>query len=171
MTMTTILSKLRELLHYITNHFYPQTSITNEDVTSNIVVGSSGSAGIDLPAYEDVIINPREKTMIKHLVKTISSKDVAFLVLGRSSGNKHPSLIIQPGLIDSDYRGYIHTSVLNITDDEVKINAGTRLSQLLAVKIVQPTQMKLEGIEIIDRERGTSWLGSSDKYLKTDKSS
>lgn len=84
------------------------------------------------------------------------------LILGRSSAlNKH-GIIVYPGLIDQDYRGELLISVFCPAQKYVKVEAGTRIAQLVL--------LRNEGFERVPvwrtepepaTERGTGGFGSS----------
>ena len=84
----------------------------------------------------------------------------AGLLCTRSSAAKK-QLIMEPILIDSNYRGSLHAIIYNSSNEDISYKAGDRVYSLFVFPIYQ------EPVEIVDKlsetDRGSSWNGSSGK--------
>lgn len=122
--------------------------------------GRDGDAGYDLFLNSDVVFKAREVTCIDTGVCVELPKGYAGLLAMRSSVCK-TGLIIQQPLIDSNYRGELHTLVYNPTDADIIYNEGDRVCSLYVFPVFT------ESLEVVDElsesNRGTSWNGSSGK--------
>lgn len=122
--------------------------------------GRDGDAGYDLFLNSDVIFKAHEITCVDTGVCIELPKGYAGLLAMRSSVCK-TGLIIQQPLIDSNYRGEIHTLVYNPTDKDIIYNTGDRVCSLYVFPVFT------ESLEIVDElsesNRGASWNGSSGK--------
>lgn len=98
---------------------------------------TSYSAGYDLAAAEDTLIEPRKVTLIPTGVKAYMQQDEYLGIHIRSSlAVKHQlSLINAQGIIDADYynnesnEGHILIAVLNSSNSPFAVNKGDRIAQ------------------------------------------
>lgn len=122
--------------------------------------GREGDAGYDLFLTEPVTFSPHEVTCIDTGVCVELPSGYAGLLAMRSSVCK-TGMIIQQPLIDSNYRGEIHTLVYNPTDEAFSYGAGDRICSLYVFPVLT------EALEVVDdlseSNRGTAWSGSSGK--------
>lgn len=65
------------------------------------------------------------------------------------------------GVIDSGYRGEIAVLVRNTTDQEVRLEQGSRVAQMIIHKILLDSMMEVS--ELPESQRGTGGFGSSGK--------
>ena len=64
-----------------------------------------------------------------------------------------------PGTIDSDYRGEVKVLLVNLGDDDFRIERGMRIAQAVFAPVVQP---KIEErAEISETKRGAGGFGST----------
>lgn len=106
--------------------------------------GTKKAAGYDFYYLdsEPTIIKPKEIAYVKTGVKATFPRDIALLLLNRSSNPKKKGLVLANGigLIDADYynnddnEGEITFAFLNITDQDITINNGDKLGQGMFVK-------------------------------------
>lgn len=64
-----------------------------------------------------------------------------------------------PGTIDSDYRGEIQVILVNLGDQEVIIERGMRIAQLVVAPVVQATWHEVEHLDAT--QRGSGGFGST----------
>ncbi|MBR0277622.1 MAG: dUTP diphosphatase [Clostridia bacterium] len=127
---------------------------------------SGGAAGIDLAACIDspVIIKPKEHAVIPTGISiALPSCEYVGLVYVRSSlGFKHGiTLSNSVGVIDSDYRGEIKVSLVNLSDNDYTINPGDRIAQLVITPVCTPEIETTDNLPISDR--GKNGFGSTGK--------
>lgn len=116
---------------------------------------TKGAAAFDLYARESVSIKPGEVVLIPLNIAIEIPKNHFSLLVNRSSTYKMGiTLANGVGIIDYDYHGNndeIHFSALNYTKEEVNIEKGTRICQLLILKINQVEIQEVDMLENIDR--------------------
>lgn len=90
-------------------------------------------AGFDLASVEDITIEPNSR----HAIETGIAVEVPLgyygMVLGRSGNTMRKGLVGQTGIIDTGYYDAIKVMAFNTTDEQIKINKGDRVGQLLIV--------------------------------------
>lgn len=122
--------------------------------------GRDGDAGYDLFLNSDVVFKAHEITCVDTGVCVELPKGCAGLLAMRSSVCK-TGLIIQQPLIDSNYRGELHTLVYNPTDHDIFYSEGDRVCSLYVFPVFTES---LEVVnELSESNRGASWNGSSGK--------
>jgi dUTP pyrophosphatase len=121
-----------------------------------------GDAGLDLYALEAATLEPGERASIATGIAVEIAPGQAGLVLARSGlAARHGiALVNAPGLIDSGYRGELRVLLLN-TDrrQRFELSAGTRIAQLVLMRIELPTPVEVGSLE--PSERGLGGFGSS----------
>ncbi|MDH3324879.1 MAG: dUTP diphosphatase [Candidatus Peregrinibacteria bacterium] len=100
---------------------------------------TNGSFAFDLLARETTEISPQEVVLIPGNVIVKCPKNLALLILPRSSTYRKTGLIFphSVGLIDEDYCGEndeIMIQVLNLSKETITIERGERVAQGLFVK-------------------------------------
>lgn len=92
---------------------------------------------IALPAGTEAQIRPRSGMAFKHGITVLNS----------------------PGTIDADYRGEIKVLLVNLSADEVVINDGDRIAQMV---IARHETIEWEQVELLDETaRGAGGFGST----------
>ena len=90
-------------------------------------------AGFDLASVEDITIEHNSR----HAIDTGIAVEVPLgyygMVLGRSGNTMRKGLVGQTGIIDTGYYDAIKVMAFNTTDEQIKINKGDRVGQLLIV--------------------------------------
>jgi len=120
-----------------------------------------GSAGADLCAAEDYILNPRETALINTNVIVEIPQGYELQIRPRSglAYKNHVTVLNSPGTIDSDYRNTIGVILINHGDEYFKISKGDRIAQAVLSK-VEIAQF-IEAKELSDTERGEGGFGST----------
>ena len=125
---------------------------------------TSGSAGLDLIACIDtqVVLTPNESTIIPSGISIfIENPEFAGMVIPRSGLGAKKGLVCGNlmGLIDSDYQGPLSISLWNRSDNDISIEPGDRVAQLVVIKVAQ---VNLEEVkEFAETDRGTKGFGST----------
>ena len=114
---------------------------------------TSGAAGFDVYARETVTLNPREVKLIPLNVVLEIPEDTWVLLAPRSSAHKLGITSANSiGIGDRDFCGdndEYHFAALNFRDEEVTIERGTRIAQML---LVNYKQVKFEEVDSFERE-------------------
>ncbi|MFH0838370.1 MAG: dUTP diphosphatase [Patescibacteria group bacterium] len=101
---------------------------------------TEGSVGFDLPAREDLTVQPGEIKLIPSNVIIEVPRGYALILASRSSTPKKYGLMKPHGIgvIDLDYCGpndEIKIQVYNFTDKEIQIKKGDRIAQGLFMRV------------------------------------
>lgn len=72
---------------------------------------------------------------------------------GRSSTTMRGILVLD-GVIDADYRGSVDVMVINFNEEEITVQQGERIAQLIVEKIELPTLEEVKSLTDTDRAEG-----------------
>ena len=121
------------------------------------------SAGMDVRAFIDnpKVIAPLERTLIKTGLYVEMAKGYEIQVRPRSglALKKGITVLNSPGTIDADYRGEIGVILINLSEEDFKINSGDRIAQLVVCNHEQPVIEEVD--QISSSERGEKGFGST----------
>ena len=123
-----------------------------------------GDAGYDLRSVERVDLAPGSRALVRTGISVAIPEGHAGLVLPRSGlAVRHGiSLVNTPGLIDSGYRGEIQVPLINHDRQETfLIEEGTRIAQLVLVRVASAFFAEVEFLESATDGRGEGGFGSS----------
>ncbi len=124
-------------------------------------------AGLDLYSLEDVLLTSSQNATIQgqpngKVIRTgiAISLPIGYvgLVADRSSLAKK-GIKCAGGVIDSGYRGEIHIVLWNISNQEIRLNRGDRIAQLLILPVITPAVKEVP--ELDTTQRGEKGFGSS----------
>ena len=98
-----------------------------------------GSAGIDLPAAENAVVEYGKITIVPTKIYSVMPRGFCGLVCSRSGlAAKYGLMVVNaPGVIDSDYRYEIQVILTKVKDDGIPhiIETGDHIAQLIFVPI------------------------------------
>lgn len=136
--------------------------------------GSYGAAGLDLCAYGDHIIPPKERKLIStgiciewkpsYMEDEIEKpKDYYFRIAPRSGLAVKHCIDIGAGIVDSDYRGEIKICFINNSNTEAyNIHHGDRIAQGILERIkCFDDIIEIDGEELGETNRGSNGFGST----------
>jgi dUTP pyrophosphatase len=137
-------------IHALDMVFLPQTQ-------------TDGAAGYDLKCNlhdEYMDLEPNKVQLIDTGIRLQIPKGFHAKICNRSSMGKKGIIIPNsPGIIDSDYRGYIKVLLLNLSDQTIRIHKHERIAQLL-IEQNQPIIWSLSDV-LDETERGSGGFGST----------
>lgn len=147
--------------------------------------GTEKSAGIDFFVpndFKSVTVRPGRDLLIPSGIKAavpegfmlmaaeksgvVTSKSAAVAAGRTPKPTAYDSIIILGAkIVDEDYQGEIHIHLVNVGDDVVKIEPGTKIAQFILVPV------SYDNIEVVPEERlfseatkrGDGGFGSTDK--------
>ncbi len=127
---------------------------------------TSGSAGYDLSACIEnpITIFPKEIVKIPTGISVApDTDDVVLLIYVRSSlATKHGlTLANSVGVVDSDYRGEIICSLINMSEQPYTIEPDERFAQLVVTPVLYPETEVVE--QLNETQRGNGGFGSTGK--------
>ena len=121
------------------------------------------SAGMDLRAYlnESITLKPLERTLIPTGLFIELPVGYEAQVRPRSglALKKGLSVLNTPGTIDADYRGEIGVILINLSNQEVTIESGERICQMVIAKHEQAELIQVEVLN--ETDRGAGGFGST----------
>jgi len=127
------------------------------------ISASKFSSGVDLLCAEDTdtVLKPNKVKLISTGIKIMIPEGYEGQIRPRSGlALKHGITVLNsPGTIDSDYRGIVKVILINLGEEDFKIQRGDRIAQLVIQKIFFPN---FEIVETLDKtKRGEGGFGHS----------
>ena len=126
---------------------------------------TNGSAAVDLCAALDeaVTLAPAERRLIPTGIAIAIPENTVAILSARSglSYKKGISAANGIGVIDSDYRGEIFFSAINLSKEPYTIEPGDRVAQLMLMPVY--TMSLVESDTLDKTERGEGGFGSTGK--------
>ena len=124
---------------------------------------TGASAGMDLRAQleEPVLLKPLERAVIGTGLYMELPKGCEAQVRPRSglAARRGITVLNSPGTIDADYRGEIGVILVNISNQDVLIEHGERIAQMV---ISRYEQAQWEEVEVLsETDRGSGGFGST----------
>lgn len=126
---------------------------------------TSGSAGVDLraavPEDRQIVLLPGRRTLVPTgLIFELGEGYEAQIRPRSGLAFKHGITCLNtPGTIDSDYRGEVKVLLINLGDDDFRIERGMRIAQAVISPVVQ-VEIE-ERSEVGETERGAGGFGST----------
>lgn len=125
------------------------------------VYATSGAAGMDVLAAEDVTLAPGGRHAVATGLAMAIPDGYEIQVRPRSGlALKHGiSLPNTPGTIDSDYRGELKVIMINLGQDAFVIRRGDRIAQLVLAPVVRAAWEEV--VDLDETARGEGGFGST----------
>ncbi|HEX8649454.1 MAG TPA: dUTP diphosphatase [Pyrinomonadaceae bacterium] len=123
--------------------------------------GSQFAAGLDLYSIESLAIAARGRALVHTGLAVAIPHGFYGRVAPRSGLAIKHGLDVLAGVIDSDYRGEILCALINHGEEQVWIEAGIRVAQLVIESIATPEPVWSE--DLSGTERGGGGFGSTGK--------
>lgn len=128
------------------------------------IYATSGAAGADLMACLDqtMTIKPGERAAVPTgIAMELPNPNLVALVFARSglASKKGLALSNGVGVVDSDYRGEIKVLMINHGQEDVVIQNGDRIAQMLLLEVSKAIFTEVD--ELGDTARGEGGFGST----------
>jgi dUTP pyrophosphatase len=124
------------------------------------------SAGVDLRANHggEITLKPLERKLIKTGLFIEIPEGYEAQVRPRSGLALKRGLTVlnSPGTIDADYRGEIGVILINLSNEEVSLEDGERIAQLVFAKVEQATWESID--KLSETSRGAGGFGSTGTH-------
>jgi dUTP pyrophosphatase len=121
------------------------------------------SAGMDLRANisESILLKPLERAIVKTGLFIELPIGIEAQVRPRSglAAKKGVTVLNAPGTIDADYRGEIGVILVNLSNEDFKIENGERIAQLVIAKHELAQWVEVETLS--ETSRGEGGFGST----------
>ena len=122
---------------------------------------TEGSAGADLRALADAVLDPGQRAAVPTGVRLQIPPGYVGLVWPRSGLAVRHGIDTLAGVIDSDYRGEVAVVLVNHGTDTVRIAAGDRIAQILFQKVERAAVVAAADLD--PTARGAGGFGSSGR--------
>jgi dUTP pyrophosphatase len=124
---------------------------------------TNGSAGMDVRANleEPILIPPLGRALVKTGLFLEMQNGMECQVRPRSglALKRGITVLNSPGTIDADYRGEVGVILINLSNEDVEIQDGERIAQLVFCKVEQVEFIQVDVLS--DSERGAGGFGST----------
>ena len=118
-------------------------------------------AGADLFSVDNVVIAPLTRVMIHTGIAIQNLNPLSYFRIAPRSGlAAHKGIDVFAGVVDCNYTGEIKVILFNSSNEEVTINKGDKIAQLIMEQIFTPGFEWTEKLE--ETDRGEAGFGSSD---------
>ena len=124
------------------------------------VYGSSHAAGADLCALETFLLTPGSRKLYKTGLAMAIPSGVYGRIAPRSGLAFKHGIDVLAGVIDEDYRGDIGVILINHSNEDVCVNAGDKIAQIIFERYERGEFA--EATVLPDTERGVGGYGSTD---------
>jgi len=133
---------------------------SNNDLPSYETIGS---AGCDVRSIHSATINPGDTLLVKTGLHVEIPIGYEIQVRPRSglAFSKGITVLNSPGTIDADYRGEIGVILINHGHEQVYLEDGERIGQLVLNKVEQIEWNPV--LALADTNRGSGGFGSTGK--------
>ncbi len=130
------------------------------------VYGSEMAAGADLHACldEPLTVEPGQRIRIPTgIAMECERSDIVGIICARSglSAKRGITLANGIGVIDSDYRGEILISVINLSNEPYTVQNGDRIAQLMILPVIRGEFEQVD--QLCESKRGEGGFGSTGK--------
>ena len=120
---------------------------------------SESDVGFDLRAAEDKKIYPGAQEIVKTGIIIEIPKGNVGLIRDRAGIVTKMNVHTAAGTFDSDYRGEVSVVLVNMGDEEVLIEKGMRIAQMIILPVAKPKIKEVKELE--ETRRGTKGFGST----------
>lgn len=123
------------------------------------------SAGLDIRAFlnEPVTLKPLERKLIPTglYLEIPSGFEVQIRPRSGFAFKQGVTVLNSPGTIDADYRGEIGVLLINLSNEDVLIESGERVAQMVVAPFVQAQLTETNALS--ETSRGEGGFGSTGK--------
>lgn len=144
-----------------------QVKIVREDKNGETAqvptYATAGSAGADVRAFcpgVRIVVKPDQVAMVPTGLRLSIPEFTGLYILPRSGmGKKKFTIPNAPGLLDSDYTDQLMVLIHNETDEDLVINNGDRIAQLVLIDTYQMQFVEVDRLEETERKGGFGSTG------------
>ena len=124
---------------------------------------TKGSSGMDLMANikDAVFLKPGKSNIIPTGIAISIPVGYEIQIRPRSglAAKKKITVLNAPGTIDADYRGEIKVILINLGNEEFKINPNDRIAQMVLCPVIKAELVEVD--ELQNTKRGEGGFGST----------
>ena len=126
---------------------------------------TKGSSGMDLMANikDAVFLKPGKSDIIPTGIAISIPVGYEIQIRPRSglAAKKKITVLNAPGTIDADYRGEIKVILINLGNEEFKINPNDRIAQMVLCPVIKAELVEVD--ELQNTKRGEGGFGSTGR--------
>lgn len=119
----------------------------------------TGDAGMDLYSAEYAVIKPGERKVVATGMKMEIPFGYVGLIWDKSGLASKNGLKIMGGVIDATYRGEVGVVIVNLGDQEYRVEKNTKIAQMLIQRVESAEIEEVKNLE--NTLRGDGGFGSS----------
>lgn len=123
--------------------------------------GSKEACGLDIYSVEELTIKSGQRKGVRTGIAVAIPQGFYGRVAPRSGLALKMGIDVLAGVIDADYRGEIICLIINLGEQDFRVNVGDRIAQLLIEKVAILTPEWDEQLSITQRDSGG--FGSTGK--------
>jgi len=127
----------------------------------NMQKNNSSDGGYDICSNQDVTLYSGESISVETLVKVAIPIGFTGIMSPRSGLNFNKNIVVEIGIVDAGYRGYIKVKLTNIGKRRYEVKKGDKIAQLVIVALCQESCIEVDNLD--DTDRGNKGFGSSGK--------
>lgn len=120
---------------------------------------NQSDAGWDLYSTEEIMIRSNNRCTIHTGISIQIPEEYVGLIWPRSGLSVKKGIDVLAGVVDSGYRGEIMVCLYNTSNDNLFINKGDRIAQILFQQVPYFNMVTVD--ELSDTDRGLGGFGSS----------
>ena len=140
-------------------------SIINQSNHPLPAYATEGSSGMDIRAFipEPIVLQPLQRSLIPTGLFIELPAGYEAQIRSRSGLAIKQGIVClnSPGTVDADYRGEIKIILINLSNENITINNGDRIAQMVIQKV---EKVLLQEVKIInDTQRGEGGFGHTGK--------
>lgn len=146
----------------------PKLSIAKIRDVKTPTRGTQGSAGVDFYVPNDYPnslrrVAPGGRFFIPSGIKANVPDGYALIAFNKSGVALKKGLMVGACVVDSDYQGEIHLHLVNVSNDDVTIEPGDKLTQFLLIPVshVPVDVVPEDELFTTETDRGTGGFGST----------
>lgn len=113
----------------------------------------------------EILVDAHERVLIPSGIKTWMAPGTALIAANKSGVATKKGLVFGAQVIDSDYAGEVHISVINTTDHPVSFSTGDKLIQFIHTPVILSKLEEINEAELTElhlaSERGEGGFGST----------
>lgn len=140
-------------------------AITNHSHHPLPAYATAGASGMDLRAFlpEPLTLQPLERALLPTGLHIALPEGYEAQIRPRSglAIKQGITCLNTPGTIDADYRGEIKVILINLSNEQVTIQDGDRIAQMVIQQVAQISWVVAEALS--ETERGVGGFGHTGK--------
>ena len=113
---------------------------------------------------EGIVLGPHERVNIPSGIKLEIPHGYAFIAYNKSGVSLKYGLDVGATVVDEDYKGVVHLSLVNTSNDIIKIEYGQKIIQFLLIPVLYDEVVEVNSEEELftrESERGSGAFGST----------